>query len=392
MALPFGLTYMAILSPLLYWWVFSTRKIEILLPFLVFLSPFMIIHFSMGTDVKSYLVSGLNYTAVYIFCQAFYTFLKFCNEPDKIFNRLLIVNFLLCLLSVAIYFTSYDSVMWMKNSLTGDMNDLKRLKMFTYEASHYATMFIPLLFYFLFQLILNQQTRNSLLLLAMISLPMLLSFSFGVIISSLLAFLATYLFHFNILLRKKRLLVLLSIMAVVLIVSVLAMWIFYPQSSVLQRLDNILAGNDTSGNGRTTDAFILAWKILQQKSMAFGIGPGQIKLLGADIIRSYYLYDLDYNIITIPNAAAETLAIFGYVGLAIRLFIQAFLFYYCRVWTNYFRMVLFLFVFLYQFTGSYITNMAEYVIWIMAFTNAFQEFDIRPVYRKIIPNTQIGFV
>ena len=80
---------------------------------------------------------------------------------------------------------------------------------------------------------------------------------------------------------------------------------------------------------------------------------------------------------SIPNAAAETLAIFGWTGLVLRILVEIFLFFYTRVWTNYYRLLLFLFVFIYQFTGSFITNIAEYVIWILAFTNVFHQFDIK---------------
>ena len=135
-------------------------------------------------------------------------------------------------------------------------------------------------------------------------------------------------------------------------------------------------GKDTSGNGRTFEAFMLAMKMLDLKSHAWGIGAGQVKILGADIIRSYYLYDLDYNNIAIPNAAAETLAIFGWIGLSLRVLIELFLFFYTKVWTNYFRLLLFIFIFIYQFTGSFVTNIAEYVIWILAFTNLFAEFNV----------------
>src|SRR5436309_666244 len=45
LALPFGLTYTAILSPLFYWWIVTSRKKEILLPFFVCLAPFFIFYF-----------------------------------------------------------------------------------------------------------------------------------------------------------------------------------------------------------------------------------------------------------------------------------------------------------------------------------------------------------
>jgi hypothetical protein len=43
-------------------------------------------------------------------------------------------------------------------------------------------------------------------------------------------------------------------------------------------------------------------------------------------------------------------------------------------------------MFIYQFTGSFMTNIAEYVIWVLAYTPAFREFDknklIEPVIKK----------
>jgi len=37
----------------------------------------------------------------------------------------------------------------------------------------------------------------------------------------------------------------------------------------------------------------------------------------------------------------------------------------------------FYFIFIYQLSGSFITSAGEYVIWILAFTTVFKEFDIR---------------
>jgi hypothetical protein len=145
---------------------------------------------------------------------------------------------------------------------------------------------------------------------------------------------------------------------------------------VFLRIGNILGGKDSSGKGRTSDAFVLANKLLHEKNEYWGIGTGQIKIIGEDIIRGYYLY-LNDVAVAIPNAVAETWAIFGWVGLTLRLFIEVFLFFYTRVWTNYYRLLLFLFIFIYQFTGSFVTNVAEYVVWILAFTNVFPRFDVK---------------
>ncbi len=353
-----------------------SKKKEILLPFLVCLSPFIIIHFILGVDTKTYVVSVINYTMVYIFCQAFYTFLKTATDKEKIFRRLLIANFILCLVAIPILFTSYNDWLWMQRNISDGIDNFNRLKMFTYEASYYAILFTPLFFFFFLQIILKQNKINSWLLLLMVMLPYILAFSIGAIVCALLAGAITYLIYFRRLAGKRRLINLIILTVSVTGAMLVVFWLFFPQNSFFLRIENILSGKDTSGNGRTSEAFMLAMKILEQKSAAFGIGAGQIKVLGADIIRSYYLYDLDYTNIAIPNAAAETLAIFGWVGLSLRLLIEIFLFFYTRVWTNYYRLLLFIFIFVYQFTGSFVTNIAEYVIWILAFTNVFSEFDV----------------
>jgi len=72
--------------------------------------------------------------------------------------------------------------------------------------------------------------------------------------------------------------------------------------------------------------------------------------------------------VAIPNVAAETLLLFGWVGFALRMIVLLALFFFTRVWSSHFRLILFLFMFIYQFTGSYITNPAEWVIWVMAFS------------------------
>ncbi|MEO6490971.1 MAG: hypothetical protein ABIO04_13600 [Ferruginibacter sp.] len=374
-ALPFGLTFTAILSPVFYWWILKERKKDVLLPFFACLSPFLIIHFLNGVDARVYITSILNYSAVYIFCQAFYTFLKVAEDPEKIFRKILWINFVLCLLAIPIYFTSYSDLLWSDQALTEGIDNFKRLRLFTYEASYYATLFTPLFFFYFVQIILHQNKMNTWLLLLMILLPFILSFSIGVISAVLFSIVLTYIIYFGRLTRKKRVLSMLLIFGFTTAAVVTILVLFFPGNTIFVRVENIFLGTDTSGKGRTSDAFILAWDIMKQKSLIWGVGAGQIKVLGGDIIRSYYLYALDYDKIAIPNAAAETLAIFGYVGLGIRVLIELFFFFYTRVWNNYYRLLLFLFIFLYQFTGSFITNIAEYVIWILAFTNVFSSFD-----------------
>ena len=383
LALPFGLTYTAILAPFFYWWITITRKREILLPFFSILLLFAIIHISNGADVKSYVISFFNLLTVYVFCQAVYTFLKKSNNPEIIFWRIFVINFILCLIAMPLYFTPLKSLLWIQQYLTEGVDNFLRLKLFTYEASIYATLFTPLFFFYALQVIFKQNKISVWALIPMLFLPYLLSFSIGVISSVFIAIIVTYLFYFKRLTRKRRILTIISLGTVMTVSLLVVLFIFFPDNALFVRIENIFSGADSSGRGRTFEAFILAKKMLAEKSDIWGIGLGQIKILGTEIIRDYYLYPMDYTVFAIPNAAAETLAIFGWIGLFLRIFIEIFLFFHTRVWTNYYRLLLFLFIFLYQFTGSFITNLAEYVIWVLAFTNAFPQFDVWRNSKKI---------
>ncbi len=93
------------------------------------------------------------------------------------------------------------------------------------------------------------------------------------------------------------------------------------------------------------------------------MGLGQLKLLGVEIWNKFYNTVFDTNQITIPNAVAETFAIYGIAGLLIRFGLEWYFFFRTKPYTNYYRLGLFIFIFIYQFTGSFLFNIAEYVIW-----------------------------
>lgn len=375
LGLPFGLTYTTLLSPLLYIWVVISRKQEVVWPFLLALTPVVLIHISLGVDTKSYFISVLNLITVYIFCQAVYTFLIQCDRPENIFKQLLIINFIFCLVAIPLFFSPYDHLLWMKQFLTTGVADFRRLSLLTYEPSYYALLFTPLFFYFLLQLISYRNTINGWLLLVLLLLPLVLSFSLGVISAIIFSLAVTLIVYFKTFIRNKRVVNLLLLAGVIGIIAIAGSMVFFPDNIIFVRIANVISGKDTSGKGRTFEAFWLADQLLAKKSYWWGIGPGQIKILGFELIRDYYGYGYDTTRVAIPNAAAETLALFGWVGFIVRILAECFLFVYTRVWSNYFRLLLFTFIFIYQFTGSFITNVAEYVIWIMAFTPVFKEFD-----------------
>jgi hypothetical protein len=386
LGLPFGLTYTALLAPFFYWWIANTRGKEVLLPFVVLIFPVVFIQMVfVGVDDKTYVYSLLNLLAVYIFCQAFYTYLKSCTDQESIFKKIVILNFIFCLIAIPFYFTSYSYFFWDSQPLTEGINDFQRLRLFTYEPSYYATLLVPFFFFFLLKIILKQNRTNSWLLLLMIFLPYILSFSLGVMTAIILSMLLVFGFYLQRLIIKKRVINLLFLSTAIIIPAVIFVILAFPNNTLLLRIENIVSGHDSSGKGRTYEAFFLAMKILAFKSQFWGIGLGQIKVIGTDIIKDFYLYPVDYKTVAIPNATAETLALFGFVGLFFRFTIEIFLFVYTKVWKNYYRLMLFIFMFVYQFSGSFITNLAEYVIWILAFTNVFKQFDVLAKEQSVLP-------
>lgn len=377
LGLPFGLTYTSLLAPLFYAWIIIIRKKEVLLPFIAILLPFIAVHVLLNEIVlDAYLVSLLNLLLVYVFCQTVYTFLIVCGDIEKIFRWILGFNFILCLIAIPFYFTPYYPIFWDEQIITEGVGRLRRLRLFTYEPSYYAFIFTPVFIFFLLQYLFRQNRIRGVLLLPMLFLPYLLSFSIGVMGALVVALLVTWVIFFRRLTSKKRIANAIFTTSVSLAVVLFTLLMFLRNNPVFTRFRNIITGRDSSGRGRTSEAFILAGKLISQSSEFWGIGLGQIKIAGESIIKDFYLYNMDI-VVTIPNAAAETLAIFGWVGLSLRILVEIFFFFYTRVWSNYYRLSLFLFVFIYQFTGSFITNAAEYIAWILAFTNVFPQFDVR---------------
>lgn len=380
--LPHGLTLMTLLSPLLYVWVIYKQQKEPLWPFLLLLLPFVVMHLINGVDIFVYIQSLLNIIAVYIFARAFYICAQEITDWNKIIYPLLTVVIILCIIAIPLYFTKWYWLMWIDQYLTEGFDSFRRLRLFTYEASYFAVLFTPIFFYCFLQIILKQNKYPIGALIPMLLLPLVLSFSMGVIACLAVCISLMFLLYPMSLLKRKTVVNSLITFFSVIIFALAFMIIFFPDNPLFVRVENILTGHDSSGKGRTSDAFLLVNKMIRLKSECWGIGFGQIKILGEDIVRNYYHYDENYAI-TIPNASAETLAVTGWIGWTIRLVIQVFLFFFTKVWRNYYRFLLFTFIFIYQFTGSFITSQIEYVIWIMAFSNIFPGFDVfKPAFDR----------
>ncbi|WP_219337358.1 O-antigen ligase family protein [Pontibacter populi] len=372
--LPIGLLYTTILTPVFYFALLFKQYKYILLKYVFCIAPFVLIHLKNGVVLQDYFVSLTLYFTVYIFIFIVYDFLKTRTYLDILFDRITNINFALTILALISLFTPFKTL-WALHAVSAGISGLPRLSLFTYEPSYYSTLLVPLIFYYLLSISIHRENQK-LPKLLMLGLSLCLSFSLGVIASIAIAISFVLLLNLHRLKIRRETVSLLLYLLLLGVLIALLLFIFYPENALYKRIYNVFTGNDSSGKGRTFEAIEIAYILIQKKSVMWGIGLGQIKTLGYDVITSFYKYDRNLiKVVTIPNAFAETLAIFGFVGAFLRIFLQLFLFFKTKVYKNYFQMLCFSYIFIYQFTGSFITNIAEYLIWLLAFIPYFTQFN-----------------
>lgn len=372
--LPDGLLFTTLLTPFFLIRLLQRKGAMVYLAFLVISLVIAVIQLSGVEYVRAYIQSYLLLQCVAVFIINAYYGIREEADLGALFKVLASINMVLLGISILFLFIPLlRPWMWYEMSISEGLPIIPRLKMFTYEASYYSFIMVPLFAYYYLNKVLLRG-RTGILLITLI-LSMLLGFSFGVLAALLISIFLVYFLNLNELGRRINLNHAAAGIVLIVVVFALVYW-FYPHNMVFERWRNVFSGKDTSARGRTYESFILAWDIARSKSLYFGIGLGQLKLIGREYIIQYYLYDNIPAVIRIPNAVAETLNIFGLVGIVFRFGIIVYLFIKTRVWNNYYRLLLFIFVFIYQFTGSFLFNVAEYVTWILAFSSSiFPQFN-----------------
>jgi hypothetical protein len=380
--LPLGLLYTTVLTPVFLIWLYKQNQLRYVWIFFMITIPFAFIHYLQGIDIYYYTRSYALLFTVFIFLLTVIRFLQVTGTLRIIFRNLLLLNSAFVFVACIIFFLpQFRNLMWSVSDVSTGLLKFPRLRLFTYEPSYYSTLLVPLAFYYYLKIALFRYP-NAGYVFFLITFPLVLSFSLGVILGIAISFFILFFMDIKAFFMKKNVADYMLMTAASLIVGTGILYFVYPNNPFFLRIHNIFIGKDTSFNGRSFDSFHLAWSVAQLKSIFFGVGPGQIKLLGAEIWNTFYQTTFEVNAIAIPNAVAETFAIYGLAGLVLRFGIQAYFFIRTRPDTNYYRMGLFLFIFIYQFTGSYLFNIAEYVIWALAFSHIFEEFDKNNVLKR----------
>lgn len=141
LALPMGMLYTSLLSPIIYLWLLKNGAKLVITRFICILAPFFFIHLIGGINFSHYVVTSLLLFSVYITAYGeYYFFNKNSNELDTLFDNLIFINFTIFILSIVLNISS----MWSgEASYDGLENLIHRFMMFTYEPSYYSLIVSP---------------------------------------------------------------------------------------------------------------------------------------------------------------------------------------------------------------------------------------------------------
>jgi len=372
--LPHGLVFTTVLFPVFVYWLYKKQQLNHLIVLLPILALFGWIHWRNGADAYSLTLSSLLFVSSFAFLVTLRQWLTEHRDLRKVFMMLLSLNALFIFIAlITLPYQPLRELFWYAEPISNGIKSYPRLRLFTYEASYYALLFAPVAIYFFWKII-AKNSRHWLLISLAVVIPLALSFSLGVIGAAALALVLSVIYFWNGIITVQnahRKLIYTSLAA---LIALVVLWEFYPENALFARLTNVFTGADTSAKGRLFDSFIIAWNLAATKSLWFGIGLGQIKLLGYDAIMEFYHYrQMLGSVMRIPNSMAEWLATFGLIGFVTKLAFEIGLFFKRKVYRNPVNLSLFLFIFIYQFTGSYIVNPAEIMIWMLAIYANFDE-------------------
>ena len=365
--IPFGLEFSMLLAPFFLYYLVQTKTLIHLFIPVYFLSVFSIIHLFNGVVFQDFLFSSLVLGSILLLLAVFYDFYKKSGQLETVILRLTQLNLAFTLGAIiSLVFNFRVSMFWYLEPFTAGYQTLPRLKLFELEASHYSFVLLPL-FYYHFWKLLKQWELKTFLLFVSLCVSLILSFSLGILAVIAISLVVVIISNSLSLIKFKPIRFKLIGFLFLSVALLLVLSLFFPENPLFFRINNLFLGEDTSGRGRTYEAMEIGWQVLIQNNPMFGIGLGQFKIIGRESLIYYYKFANMPDVARLPNAMAETLVVYGVVGFSLKILIQIGLFIRLQVYKNMFQFSLFISLFVYQFTGSYLFNEMEYIFWIMVF-------------------------
>lgn len=378
--LPFGLSFDMILAPFFLYTIFKEFNQSTLYKAIGILLVFGIIHAFLGVNYSAFFVSNVVFLALIIGVICFYQRAKQIDYFEEIILRITQLNVVFTIIALATLFFLKSTYLWYLVPYTSNAEALPRLKLFTEEASHYSFLLLPVFYYWLYQLLAHVNWRTFGYLMSII-ISLILSFSLGVLSIIAITLILVLVLYSRSILSHHRYRKFLLILIFILVTIGLLLAFFFPINPLTIRINNLINGQDTSGRGRTYESFEIAWRVLQLNYPLIGIGLGQFKLIGRDVLLFYYKYHTIPAVVRLPNALAETLVSFGVLGAVLRIFLQIYWGIKAAIFQNVFQTSLFIALFIYQFTGGFLFHSFEYYYWILAFIPVFKSFDKQQFFK-----------
>jgi hypothetical protein len=378
--LPFGLSFDMILAPFFLYTIFKEFNQSTLYKAIGILLVFGIIHAFLGVNYTAFFVSNVVFLALIIGVICFYQRAKQIDYFEEIILRITQLNVVFTIIALATLFFLKSTYLWYLVPYTSNAEALPRLKLFTEEASHYSFLLLPVFYYWLYQLLAQFNWRTFGYLMSII-ISLILSFSLGVLSIIAITLILVLMLYSRSILSHQRYRKFLLILLFILVTIGLLLAFFFPINPLTIRINNLINGQDTSGRGRTYESFEIAWRVLQLNYPLIGIGLGQFKLIGRDVLLFYYKYHTIPAVVRLPNALAETLVSFGVLGAVLRIFLQIYWGIKAAIFQNVFQTSLFISLFIYQFTGGFLFHSFEYYYWILAFIPVFKSFDKQQFFK-----------
>jgi hypothetical protein len=364
--LPNGLFYTTILSPFFFIWLYLKGHRWLTTRFLLALLPFVLAQMALGISAPFYFVqSTLLLWTVFVTVYALFWALKNSSGIERLFDQLIFLNLCVAMFALAALFTPLKLTLWKDESgVLSGTSHLLRLSLLTTEPSVYAELMLPLMIFAAIRLLRDPTARN-LLYLIMIGVPLLLSQSFGGLSIGLAGIGIAIITSYRRLLTQPRNLMI----SACLVIAVCALLLTHNPLS--ERVVQVATGGDSSTKSRTIFSFIVAFAVASSKSLLWGVGLGQSKLVDVSNL------GLPFTVGVIPNAVAGTFAEFGIIGVAVRFFVEFYLFFRTKVYRNSFRLAMFVAAFIAQTTGSHMMDVQQYLMWCFAFFPFFPDLNLR---------------
>jgi hypothetical protein len=362
--LPSGMYFTGIFSPLLYLWLYARGQRWVTTKFFLVLSPFILAHELLGIASIYYYLRSLAllwtvYIAVYAICLA----LSHTHNLERLFRELIVLNFFATIIALVVFPTPLRPLLWRTDPIAViDVSHLYRLNLLSIEPSEYALLMLPLLIYASLRLMRSGNLINAGYLFCVV-VPLLLTQSFGGISMGLAGIGVALAGNYRRFLRRPT-----ALIALLLLIAVIGSLALI-HNPISERILQVVNGSDSSTRSRTIFSFIAAYVVASSKSLLWGVGLGQIKLY------DFTGLGLGFTANIIPNDIAGTFAELGIIAVALKIAVESYLFFRLKVYLNSFRLAMFVIASITQFTGSFLTDVQEYIMWFLAFYPLFPHLD-----------------